>query len=141
MKEETMLTAQALREIEERAEKATPGPWKTHLVDDTSVVTEDGADVCATCDSSQAEREDGYNVEYERMEADAAFIAHARTDIPALIADRKALVEVLRLVSSVVCLDTDEDNVGELARCLGIEDIGAVSGMCWQVRSALQEDR
>lgn len=81
------MTDQKIEEIRARAEKATPGPWKTHLVDDTSVVTEDGTDVCTTCDSSQAEREDGYNVEYERMEADAAFIAHVREDIPYLLAE------------------------------------------------------
>lgn len=63
--------------LRELAKAATPGPWKTHLVDDTTVIGPDGVDVCTTCDSSQAEREDGYNVEYERMEADAAFIAAA----------------------------------------------------------------
>lgn len=79
------MTTPDIEAIKKRTEAATEGPWKTHLVDDTSIVTEDGTDVCTTCDSTQAEREDGYNVEYERMEADAQFIAHARSDIPALL--------------------------------------------------------
>lgn len=94
-----MLTAQALREIEDR--------------------------------SALGELRNGSPVAF----------ATAANDVSRLLADRKALVEALRLVSSVICLDTDEDNIGELARCLGIEDIGAVSDMCWKVRSALQEDR
>lgn len=92
------LNAKDIAAIRERCEKATEGPWKTHLVDDTSVVSLTGTDSCTTCDSSQAEREDGYNIEYERMETGATFIAHARTDIPALLADRDRLVEALQYV-------------------------------------------
>lgn len=72
---------QALLSLEE---KATPAPWRTHVVDDTCIVSE-RCEVATTCDSANAEREDGYNVEYERMEADAAFIVALRNAFPALI--------------------------------------------------------
>lgn len=56
-----------------------------------------------------------------------------------LTALTKELAEALDNVAAVICLDTDEDNVGELAHILGIEDIETVSGMCWRVRAALQK--
>ena len=64
-----------LNEIEAGLEGVTPGPWKTHLVDDTTIVAPDRTVVATTCDSAETEREDGYNIEYERMERDAAHIA------------------------------------------------------------------
>lgn len=62
-------------EWKKAAEGVTPGGWKTHLVDDTCIVASDGTEIATTCDSSNTERDDAYNVEYERMEADAAWIA------------------------------------------------------------------
>ena len=94
------MTPQELDAIEARAAKATKGPWETHLVDDTTIVS-DNCEIGTTCDSSNTERDDGYNIEYERMEADADFIAHARQDIPDLLAAltaAKAENEVLRLL-------------------------------------------
>lgn len=64
-----------LDQLRKDREAGTKGPWKTHLVDDTSIVSNDGIDVATTCDSSNVEREDAYNIEYERMEADARRIA------------------------------------------------------------------
>ena len=66
--------------LEALEKAATPGPWKTHLVDDTCICASDGCEVATTCD------EDGYNIAYERMEADAAFIVALRNAAPALIA-------------------------------------------------------
>ncbi len=61
-----------LDELEAGLAGVTPGPWRAHLVDDTTIVAPDGTDVATTCDSAETEREDGYNIEYERMERDAA---------------------------------------------------------------------
>lgn len=77
------------------AEAATPGPWKLHLVDDTTIISNNGLDICTTCDSAEVERHDSYNIEYERMEADAAFIAASREAVPALIAEVERLREAL----------------------------------------------
>lgn len=66
-----------IEEIRAALEGATPGPWTTHVVDDTAIVAANGVDVGTTCDSAKAEREDAYNNEYERLEADARLIALA----------------------------------------------------------------
>jgi hypothetical protein len=70
------LTNQEIREIEERAEKATPGPWKL----------------------SRGAQADAYAIEGEawtiahvkfvrtETEANAELLAHSRQDIPKLIA-------------------------------------------------------
>lgn len=74
---------------------ATPGSWKTHLVDDTTIVSDAGVEVATTCDSSNTQRADAYNVEYERMEADARLIAMA----PDLAAEVLRLREALRWIA------------------------------------------
>lgn len=66
------MTEEDLRQIEERANAATPGPWRVlkeerdHFID-------------TVCCKTPIVREDVTFIE------DAEFIAHARTDIPALI--------------------------------------------------------
>lgn len=78
-------------DLRKLAEKATPGPWKTHLVDDTCIVA-DSVNVATTCDSSNVERSDSYNNDFERMEADAAYIAAANPQTSlALLDERDAL--------------------------------------------------
>ena len=76
--------------------EATPGPWKTHLVDDTTIIATDGTDVATTCDSANVERSDAYNVESERMEADARLIALTPQLAAALIKAREGLAEIGR---------------------------------------------
>ena len=74
------LTEEQIREILAGCEGVSEGPWKTHPVDDTSIINSSGRDVATTCDSSQTEREDSYDVEYERMEKDASHIARCDPD-------------------------------------------------------------
>ncbi len=96
------MTDEQLREIEKRAEAATPGPWCYELVgvkhSDWVVgiaINDDGKPLAGELiDEGEfvvenvcwrfglAETEDGNN---------AAFIAHAREDIPALIAEVRRL--------------------------------------------------
>ena len=101
-----------LQDLREAAGKATPGPWQTHLVDDTTVIAPDRCEVCTTCDSANTERDDAYNVEYERMEADAAYIAAANptamlTRLSALDT-HSAEIERLRSINATLMGD-DED--------------------------------
>lgn len=76
--------------IEARATAATPGPWSVS-VDGITVEDPDGRDVC------DAWQSDG----------DAAFIAHARADVPALIDELRALREVERAARVYVGLHAD----------------------------------
>jgi hypothetical protein len=68
------------------------------LVDDTTIIATDGTDVATTCDSANVERSDAYNVEYERMEADARLIALAPQLAAALIKAEDALAESVEIV-------------------------------------------
>ena len=70
------MNAEKLNEIKERAEKATSGPWD--MQDDLFVVEGDGLIL-------------GDMVAKATSEADAKFIAHAREDIPALVAEVERL--------------------------------------------------
>lgn len=79
-----MIDAKTIEELQGLLAKATPGPWSTHLVDDTTIMSP-AREVATTCDSSQTDREDGYDIEYEQMEADAALIVAMRNALPALL--------------------------------------------------------
>ena len=78
------ITREQIKELRGLLTKATKGPWSTHLVDDTTIISPE-REVATTCDSSQTEREDGYNIEYEQMEIDAALIVTMRNALPALL--------------------------------------------------------
>lgn len=78
------ITREQIEELRGLLTKATKGPWSTHLVDDTTIISPE-REVATTCDSSQTEREDGYNIEYEQMEIDAALIVTMRNALPALL--------------------------------------------------------
>lgn len=79
-----MIDAKTIEELQGLLAKATLGPWSTHLVDDTTIMSP-AREVATTCDSSQTDREDGYDIEYEQMEADAALIVAMRNALPALL--------------------------------------------------------
>ena len=85
-----------LDEIEARANAATPGPWEAdgsaHVL--TAGNTATFVARCADPDGSDA------------GVPDAEFIAHARTDVPALL---DALEKVLRLHPRVVVLHADPE--------------------------------
>jgi hypothetical protein len=74
---------------------------------------------------------------------DRVYVTVLKDDYESVCAERDRLKAALTLVSSVICLDTDEDNVSSLAVALGVTEgdgVEAVSAMCWQVRTALQGD-
>lgn len=88
------MESEELAEIEARANAATPGPWETHVT--YCVITlrygDDGY-LVADCGASESP---------DCCEGNAPFIAHARTDVPALVAEvRRLTAEVERLEAMV----------------------------------------
>lgn len=84
-----------LQEIRERVEKAAEGPWEV----DEEMVYLPGDEVLVRYAEGKAVRGkyfcqcDG-GTTHEQDEADASFIAHAREDIPFLLAENDRLREV-----------------------------------------------
>lgn len=70
-----IMTEQELQEIEERVKAATPGPWDLEI---------DGRDAVLFV---QMERPPNSNWKYvaQATSADYKFLAHARSDVPALV--------------------------------------------------------
>jgi hypothetical protein len=76
------LSAERVAEIAARAEAATPGPWKQIK---TTVGWYDRGGYCGIADV----------VTWEGPQHDAAFIAHAREDVPALLAELERVTDAL----------------------------------------------
>jgi len=96
------MTEKELQRIKERCEKATPGPWKILNIpyngyDDPEIVTKDGTYICQTTYDMQSQSEK-YNVD-----EDTEFIAHAREDIPKLIAEIKRLQALKQIGTCKEC--------------------------------------
>ncbi len=94
------MNEQELEQIEARAAKATPGPWEVD--NDLSVYTKDGGHGTpwTLFDTVGNEGEDNPN---------ADFIAHAREDIPALIAEvRRLTAELTRLTDALALYQANE---------------------------------
>ena len=85
------LTIDDISALRALAEKATPGPWRQHLVDDTTVIDEAGNTVAQTFPDGGLDDDVDFATDTEQREHDAAFIATARTALPA------ALDEIERL--------------------------------------------
>ena len=88
-----------LDEIEARANAATEGPWEHEPPPGPG--EDPMRPICVY------PKEDGGTLAYvQPLEADAEFIAHSRTDVPALL---DALEKVLRLHPRVVVLHADPE--------------------------------
>lgn len=83
-----------LDEISERAEKATPGPWNGY--DWPGFPRADEAGGCVRIESKTTITAFCFSGEPNH---DALFIAHARQDIPALVAFARDAKQALRLVA------------------------------------------
>lgn len=83
------MTDEELAQIKERAEKATEGPWKCADTTDGAWLLDD-ADLIVAGTFGREE--------------DASFTAHAREDIPKLIAEVERLRERLEYAQAVVDL-------------------------------------
>lgn len=98
-------TEQRLREIEERASRATPGPWEAYGVG--------GIHMDGTSDGYSLRTARGRRLHSPYMtQADADFAAHAREDVPWLLSLlrereeenrrlRQIIADVRRLVETV----------------------------------------
>jgi hypothetical protein len=94
------LTLQQLDEIQARAQAATPGPWTTDGWEIYQGAEEDSPNLLTwvgeTCRAD----------DYDGSRRDAEFIAHARTDVPALLDElkqaRAAIARVRRLCADPV---------------------------------------
>jgi len=92
------MTPDELAAIERRAEAATPGPWSA-ANEHANFGPEVSAAWCVSrVGEPSAKRPDGWMYDIAEVycddrdhSADAAFIAHARADVPALIATVRAL--------------------------------------------------
>jgi hypothetical protein len=101
MTDQKPLTEQQLDDIETRANAATPGPWCTdswEIYQGTEYVA--GAEwIGETCRAG----------EMDDSRADAEFVAHARTDVPALLAEVRrlgaALAEAAEDLTWLRCLE------------------------------------
>ena len=87
-----MLTSEELKEIRERAEKATPGPWR--WADDKLHAPQEVLMEALLCNWEDAYVDVG--------KADAAFIATARSDIPALLDTVEDLRELLQWAKNTI---------------------------------------
>jgi hypothetical protein len=84
-----------LDEIKARAAAATSGPWGVSTWEDR----EDGGFCAAGPHHIYEDADDPDEAAYDAAQVDAVFIANARTDIPALVAE----VERLRARRAEVC--------------------------------------
>jgi len=89
------LSGQQYAEIAARAEAATPGPW---MADGAEIYRAPFGDV----DTDQWIGETLRITDEDASNADAEFVAHSRTDVPALLADNAALRDALAQVAKTL---------------------------------------
>ena len=78
-----------LNEIEARANAATPGPWEAGCNDrHMHYVTTENEEFCQTYGPELYDSQGFFS------DADTEFIAHARTDVPALVAALRAVLNL-----------------------------------------------
>lgn len=83
------MTDEQLKEIRKRCEAATPGPWQCFEYNGLMLAgNEELLSGCGGCDVSMINYEDG------------KFTAHARTDIPALLAHIEHQRRAMRLIAA-----------------------------------------
>lgn len=101
------MTDDELSQIEARANAATPGPWREIRRDDPSCAAEyviAGADdISVACTSCNGEYCTGMT------DADCAFIAAARTDVPALVAEVRRLRDIVERVRAADLAQIEND--------------------------------
>jgi hypothetical protein len=94
-----MLDEQRLAQIKQRARAATPGPWEARNLESESIW--DGYPEVRTATGTYVAQTVYDNLDYSvehNVEEDTLFIAHARQDVPDLVAAyEEALAELARL--------------------------------------------
>lgn len=108
------MTTERRASIKARCDAATPGPWKTGKDDFTKNIIEAAKDRGTII----VQRRDDYNMHWnslipiEQTFADAAFIAHARQDIPDLLAEVERWQRVTRYLAKKLTHDDGSENSG-----------------------------
>jgi len=87
------VTPERLKEIEGRARAATAGPWGVEQ--DDLMWQLFGGDGMMALQLAKCPKSGTPYAEYWPNEADSSFIAHARTDVPALVAEVERLRAIL----------------------------------------------
>lgn len=98
-----------LKMLERGASKA---PWRTHLVDDTSIIDANRNPVASTFPDGGVDDDVDFHAPVEQMERDAAFIVAARNHIPELIAECERLREALRQARPFVSQELADRQLG-----------------------------
>jgi len=78
-----VLTPEKIEELRGLLAKATPGPWKNHLVDDTTIVASNGFEIGTTWPGGSVYN--GFVDPAEQHEINAALIVAMRNALPALL--------------------------------------------------------
>ena len=73
-----------LRDLERAA---TPSPWATHLVDDTTVIANDGTTIAETFPDGGLDDDVDFFSPVERHEADARLVVAMRNALPVILDD------------------------------------------------------
>lgn len=155
-----MLTKEALAEIEQRHKAATPGPWFATDIDypdggngpmQSDAVGAEGRFTISTDPGEAGWHHDGGYPGYGISEDNAKFAAHARTDIPALlahIAELDARVadsesDCFKLGEEIAALRRDAEEARRLAMAVADKQFTARGGY-GEIRCAccttIQED-
>lgn len=99
----------SIKSIRERAEAATPGPWaETGRDVDHDILIAQGinpGDACGLGCEVEGPPEPMLRGQFDRH-ADASFIAHARQDIPALLAVAEAAARMKEHHGGIACAET-----------------------------------
>lgn len=124
-------TALDLDAIEARAKAATPAPWQT---DQSELSHPRGWDISAEASKYGYIASDGEGYQGAvAEEADAEFVAHARTDIPVLVAEiRRLRPRVISGDVEAVTAALDGLPVGSIITCEGADEV--VGGVSYHLR-------
>lgn len=87
----TTFTPARIAELRALGAKATTLPYRQHLVDDTTIIAEDGTEIACTFPQGGIDDDVDFATDVEQKERDAAFLAAAANTLPA------ALDEIERL--------------------------------------------
>ncbi len=126
------MNEQELAQIEERAAKATPGPWEMEI----DWRYEYYSTFSWACGPETTAQDDDEN----QASSDADFIAHAREDIPALIAEvRRLTAENARLTDALALYQANERKAIEALEEITVDILG-MSGSATQPKDNAGKD-
>lgn len=157
---DTPFTDQQLNEITAREKAATPGPWGIYesgsLIDIAADLEDTGCGYRARreiarledepLDNDPAHRDWTAEEDWAQVQADAAFVSHAREDVPALLAEVRRLRQQRRFLLDQIAKKDAASGAGDraLAEFLGAgPDIAAADNptpLRWGLNDVLWGD-